>query len=238
VRRDDEDDHSGGAGGSSWVDRIVIPDDISELDAEIRALHRERRARRRRARLRRLTGSGRTGGPLLVVALLLIAGVAGLLVMFQPRRTAGNVTPLGTTQATDRRLPDTSVQLADGDTRRIRDLRPAVFALAPNGCGCDAELAAVGTAAHDHNVRLYLVDRSLPQLPRGLTDGTATRLVERAGTIAEKYAAEKGGKRVPGGPVLVFVAPDGQVTEVLPEPTPRIVERDLAAIAPEAAAAT
>ncbi len=90
MRRDDEDDRSGGAGGSSWVDRIVIPDDISELDAEIRALHRERRAQRRRARLRRLTGSGRTGGPLLLVALLLIAGVAGLLVMFQPRRTAGS----------------------------------------------------------------------------------------------------------------------------------------------------
>ena len=97
MRRDDEDDRSGGAGGSSWVERIVIPDDISELDAEIRALHRERRAQRRRARLRRLTGSGRTGGPLLLVALLLIAGVAGLLVMFQPRRTSGNVAPLGTT---------------------------------------------------------------------------------------------------------------------------------------------
>jgi hypothetical protein len=235
VRRDDEDDRSGGAGGPSWVDRIVIPDDISELDPDIRALHRERRAQRRRARLRRLTGSGRTGGPLLLVALLLIAGVAGLLVMFQPRRTSGSVTPLGTAQATDRRLPDTSVELAAGTARQIRDLRPAVFALAPNGCNCDAGLAAVGAAAHNHNVRFYLVDRSLPRLPRGLTDATATRLVDRTGVVAEKYNAEKDGKRVAGGPVLVFVGSDGQVTEVLPQPVPSAVERDLSALAPEAA---
>jgi hypothetical protein len=238
VRRDDEDDRSGGAGGSSWVERIVIPDDISELDAEIRALHRERRAQRRRARLRRLTGSGRTGGPLLLVTLLLIAGVAGLLVMFQPRRTSGDVTPLGTTQAADRRLPDTPVQLVDGNTRSIRDLRPAVFALAPIGCGCDAELAAVGAAAHRHNLRFYLVDRSLPQLPRGLTDAAATRLVERRGVVAQKYNAEKNGKRLPGGPVLVFVGADGRVAEVLPEPTPSAVESVLSALVPEAAPAS
>jgi hypothetical protein len=238
VRRDDEDDRSGGAGGSSWVDRIAIPDDISELDAEIRALHRERRAQRRRARLRRLTGSGRTGGPLLLVALLLIAGVAGLLVMFQPRRTPGSVTPLGTAQATDGRLPDTSVQVVDGNTRRIRDLRPAVFALAPKGCGCDVRLASVAAAAHRHNLRFYLVDRSLPALPRGLTEATATRLVERTGVVAQKYNAEKDGRRVPGGPVLVFVGAGGQVADVLPTPTPAAVEGRLSALVPEAAPAS
>jgi hypothetical protein len=238
VRRDDEDDRSGEAGGSSWVDRIVIPDDISDLDAEIRALHRERRAQRRRARLRRLTGSGRTGGPLLLVALLLIAGVAGLLVMFQPRRTPGSITPLGTAQATDRRLPDTPVQLVNGATRRIRDFRPAVFALAPIGCRCDAQLSSAGAAAHRHDLHFFLVDRSLPPLPVGLTDVTAVRLVESAGVVAEKYNAEKDGRRVPGGPVLVFVGADGQVVEVLPKPTPSTVERGLSMLAPEAAAAT
>jgi hypothetical protein len=238
VRRDDEDDRSGGAGGPSWIERIVIPDDISELDADIRALHRERRAQRRRARLHRLTGSRRTGGPLLLVALLLIAGVAGLLVMFQPRRTSGNVTPLGTAAATDRRLPDTSVELVGGSTRRIRDFRPAVFALAPNGCNCDAALATVGTAVHQHNLRFYLLDRSLPRLPRGLADATATRLVQRSGVVAERYNAEKDGTRVSGGPVLVFVGRDGGVTEVLPQPIPSAVERDLSALAPEAAPAS
>ena len=237
MRRDDEDDRSGGAGGPSWLDRIVIPDDISELDADVRALHRERRARRRRARLRRLTGSGRSGGPLLLVALLLIAGVTGLLVMFQPRRTTSGVTPPPAAQATDR-LPDTPVELVGGATRLIDDFRPAVFALAPNGCDCDAALAAVGTAVHQHNLRFFLVDRSLPRLPRGLSDDTATRLVDRTGVVAEKYKAEKDGKRAAGGPVLVFVDAGGQVTDVLPQPVPSAVERDLSTIAPKAASAS
>jgi hypothetical protein len=238
VRRDDEDDRSGDAGGTSWVDRIVIPDDISELEAEVRALRRERRAQRRRARLLRLTGSGRTGAPLLLVALLLITGIAGLLVMFQPRRTAGNVTPLGATLAADRRLPDTSVRLADGTTRRIRDIRPAVFALAPIGCRCDAKLTAAGTAAHRHNLTLYLVDRRLPPLPPGLTDATAVRLVEPTGVVAERYNAERARKRVAGGPVLVLVGGGGQVEEVLPEASPRTLEDGLSMLVPEAAPAS
>ena len=238
MRRDDEDDRSGGAGGSSWVDRIVIPDDLSELDAEIRALHRERRAQRRRARLRRLTGSGRTGGPLLLVALLLIAGVAGLLVMFQPRRTAGSVTPLSTTHVADRRLPDTPVTLVDGSTRPIRGFHPAVFALAPIGCRCGAQLKAAGLAAHRHNLRFYLVDRTLPPLPAGLTDSTAVRLVESTGTVAQKYNAEMDGSRVAGGPVLVFVAADGQVDEVLAKPSPSSLERGLSSLVPAAAPAS
>jgi hypothetical protein len=236
VRRDDEDDHSGGAGGSSWVDRIVIPDDISDLDAEIRALHRERRAQRRRARLRRLTGSGRTGAPLLLVALLLIAGVAGLLVMLQPRRTAGNVTPLGTAQA-DHRLPAATVTYEDSSVHQIRDLRPAVFALAPNGCSCAERLNAIAVAAESHNIRFYLVDRLAPAVPPGM-EAPAIPLIEPNGVVAEKYNAEKNGKRVAGGPVLVLVAAGGDVLEVLPEVTPRALEDGLSQLEPKAAPAS
>ena len=42
VRRDDEDDRSGEGGrpggDPSWIDDVVVPDDISALDAEVRAL--------------------------------------------------------------------------------------------------------------------------------------------------------------------------------------------------------
>ena len=238
MRRDDEDDRGGDPGGASWVDRIVIPDDLSELDAEVRALQRERRAQRRRARLRRLTGSGRTGAPLLLVALLLIAGLAGLLVMFQPRRTAGNVTPLGSAQTADRRLPDTPVRLVDGTTKRIREFHPALLALAPNGCRCDAALTAAGTAAHRHNLTFYLVDRTLPPLPRGLTDATTVRLVEPTGVVAQRYNAEREGKRVNGGPVLVLVGTGGQVVEVLPEASPNTLDDGLSMLVPEAAPAS
>jgi hypothetical protein len=113
-----------------------------------------------------------------------------------------------------------------------------VFALAPNGCRCDAQLGAVSRDVRAHNLKFYLVDRSLPRLPEGLTDTSATRLVERDGVLAARYNAEKDGKRVAGGPVLVFVGSDGQVAEVLPKPTPTLVERELSTLAPSAAPAS
>lgn len=238
MRRDDDEERSGEAGGASWVDRIVIPDDLSELDAEVRALRRERRAQRRRSRLRRLTGAGGTTGPVLLVAVLLIAGVAGLLVLFQPRRTAGTVSALDNAQTTDHRLPDVLVTLVDGNRRAVREFRPGVFALAPVGCDCDAALVAAGAAAHKHNVTFFLLDRKLPVLPAGLTEATTTRLVEPTGTIAERYGAEKNGRRVDGGPVLVLVGASGQVQRVLPQATPRTLESELSQLVPQAAAAS
>jgi hypothetical protein len=242
VRRDDEDDRSGEAGraggGASWADGIVVPDDLSELDAEVRALHRERRARRRRDRLRRLTGPAHSAGPVLMVAILLVAGVTGLLVLLQPRRTAGTVTTAdGTAQNLDRRLPDVPVRLADGTDRRIREFRPAVLALAPAGCRCDAALREVGTAAQRHGIPLLLVDRTAPPLPPGLGP-TAIRLAEPTGEIATRYGAERDGRRVPGGPVLVLVGSGGQVSRVLPRVTPRTLDRELAALKPQAAPAS
>ncbi|HST65407.1 MAG TPA: hypothetical protein VLM05_09485 [Mycobacteriales bacterium] len=238
MRRDDDEERSGEAGGASWVDKVVIPDDISELDAEVRALRRERRVQRRRSRLRRLTGTGGTTGPLLMVAILLIAGMAGLLVLFQPRRTAGTATALGNAQTSDQLLPDVLVTLVDNTRRSVRDFRPGVFALAPIGCDCDGELAAAGAAAHRHNVTFFLVDRTLPPLPAGLTEATTTRLVEPTGTIAERYAAEKNGHRVGPGPVLVLVNAGGQIQRVLPQATPRTLESELTQLVPQAAAAS
>lgn len=239
MRLDDEDDRPGEAGkaggGASWVDRVVIPDDISELEAEVRALRRERRAERRRQRLRRLARPGRASGPLLMVAVLLVSGVTGLLVLLQPRRTAGTVTPLAdAAQSSERRLPDVLVRLVDGTTRRAREFRPAVVALAPVGCRCDAALRDVGQAAHKNGISFLLVDRTRPPLPPGLPDPTAIRLVEPTGEIATRYGAEKDGKRVPGGPVLVLVGSGGQVSRVLPQASLRTLDRELAALKPQA----
>lgn len=239
MRRDDEDDRSGDAAGASWVDRVVIPDDISELDAEVRALRRERRVQQRRRRLRRLTGGGRSSAPVLLVAVLLVAGVAGLLVLFQPRRTAGTASTLGAEVASaDRPLPDVMVQLVNGTSRHIRDFRPGVFALAPIGCGCDAALREADGEAHRYNVNFFLVDRTLPPLPSGLTDEDLTRLREPSGTVTQFFNAEKDGRRVPGGPVLVLVGSGGSVVRVLPEPSPRTLEAELNNLVPKAAPAS
>lgn len=239
MRRDDEDDRSGEGGrpggDPSWIDNVVVPDDISGLDAEVRAWQRERRARARRDRLRRLASPRGVAGPLVIVALLLVAGLASLVVLFQPRRPSTQPAPLATPAedgaGRDRLLPDVPVRLADGKTRPVRDYRPAVLVLAPVGCGCDAALREVGSAADRYDVPFVLVDRDLPPLPAGVVERDAVRLVEPTGALAAAYGAEAAGRRRPGGPVLVLVGGDGRVVRVLPRPTtPRALEAELAVL--------
>ncbi|MFL6128183.1 MAG: hypothetical protein ACJ73E_03855 [Mycobacteriales bacterium] len=219
MRRDDEDDR---AGGESWIDHVVIPDDISALDAEVRALRRERRARARRDRLRRLVSPRGPAGPLVIVALLMVAGFASLLLLFQPRRPTTSPAPLASSGAGSDRdgqlLPDLPVTQADGTPARVRDFRPAVLALAPIGCGCDAALRDVGLVVVQHGVYFLLVDRTLPALPAGLTGSGTVRLAEPTGVLATKYGAERAGRRTPGGPVLVLVGVDGRFVRKMDEP--------------------
>ena len=239
MRRDDEDDR---AGGESWIDHVVIPDDISSLDAEIRALRRERRARARRDRLRRLVSPRGVVGPLVIVVLLMVAGFASLLVLFQPRRPTASPAPLASPGVgADGRLPDLTVTQADGTPRRLREFRPAVLALAPVGCGCDAVLKEVGSTVVRRGVYFLLVDRTLPALPAGLAEpatvrlgeASTVRLVEPTGTLATAYRAEQAGRRVPGGPVLVLVRADGRVARVLPQPmSPGAFAIELAVLPP------
>jgi len=239
VRRDDEDDRSGEGGrpggDPSWMDDVVVPDDLSELDAEVRAWQRERRARLRRERLRRLASPSSVAGPLMIVALLLVAGLASLVVLFQPRRPSTQPAPLATPGVDGigrgELLPDVPVRLADGSTRPVRDYRPAVLVLAPVGCGCDTALREVGSAADRYDVRFLLVDRSAPPLPAGLAERAAVRLAEPTGALAATYGAEVGGRRRPGGPVVVLVGRDGLVVRVLLRPTtPRGLDDELAVL--------
>lgn len=216
MRRDDEDDRAGG----SWIDHVVVPDDLSALDAEVRALRRERRAKARRERWRRLLGPRGVSGPLVIVVLLMVAGVASLTVLFQPRRPTTPPAPLATSGRNDGLLPDLPVTLPDGSSRPLRSFRPAVLALAPVGCGCDRSLAEIGTATVEHGVQFALVDRRVPPQPAGLAADGTVRLAEPTGALAGTYKAEVGGRRAAGGPVLVLVGPDGQVARVLAEPIP------------------
>ena len=93
-----------------------------------------------------------------------------------------------------------------------------MIALAPVGCGCDAALRSVGSAVTGNDLQFVLVDRTLPALPVGLAEPATVRLIEPTGRLAAAYQAEQHATRSPGGPVLVLVRADGQVTRVLREP--------------------
>jgi cytoskeletal protein RodZ len=79
-------------GGSGWDEPpldIQIPDDARELQRDVLAYHRERRAERRRKRLRRLAGPFAARGsvmPLLasILAVCLVAGAMLSVATFSP----------------------------------------------------------------------------------------------------------------------------------------------------------
>ena len=79
-------------GGAGWDEPpldIQIPDDARELDRDVLAYHRERRARRRRSRLRRLASPFAGQGAILpllasILAVCLVAGAMLSVATFSP----------------------------------------------------------------------------------------------------------------------------------------------------------
>jgi hypothetical protein len=145
---------------------IEIPDDARELDRDVQAYYRERRAQRRQRVLRRLGGPLMQDGmvlPLLAscLALTLLAGT--LLTMFTARRLApppaqATGAPPAASQPASRggQLPDATV-LADNQTVQLRDLKPSALALVPAACRCDAAARQLAAQANAAGVRLYFV---------------------------------------------------------------------------------
>jgi hypothetical protein len=235
VSRDDEDRRHDGdspVGGEPFsLDDIVIPDDLRELDAEVRALHRERRARARTAGLRRLLLTGRWGrygisGPIVVGVLLVVAGMASLMLMFPARRTVARPAPLATGVRPAGQegglVPDVMIHRADSNVLPLRDYRPAVVALLPASCGCDSLLSTFGVAAFRRHLAFVLVGRQLPALPPDLTDHAVVRAAEPAGRLVTAY-------RVRRQPVLLLVLGNGVVNRMLTdEPTGSALDVELA----------
>ncbi len=238
MSRDDEDRRPDGdgrpVGGEPFsLDGIVIPDDLRELDADVRALHRERRAQARGAGLRRLFLTRRwreygISGPIVIGVLLVVAGMASLMLMFPARRPTAGPVPLATgVRAAGEEgglMPDVTVRRADGDMQALRDYRPAVVALLPTACDCAAELRAMGVEAFRHHLAYVLIGRDLPTLPEELTDRSAVRAAEATGRLAAAY-------RVGHQPVLLLVRGDGVVNRVLTEePTASALDTELAVL--------
>jgi hypothetical protein len=239
VSRDDEDRRPDGdghpVGGEPFsLDDVVIPDDLRDLDAEVRALHRERRAQARNAGLRRLLLARRWGqygvsGPIVIGVLLVVAGMASLMLMFPARRTVPRPAPLATGVRLAGQegglLPGVAIQRADGDLLPLRDYRPAVVAVLPTPCDCERRLRTFGAAAFRHHLAFVLVGKELPALPAELGDRAVVRAVEPAGRLATTY-------RVGRQPVVLLVRGDGVVNRILTEePNPSALEGELAVLA-------
>ncbi len=197
---------------------FVIPDDLRELDDEVRAYRREQR----REQLRRMLlvhQWHRVGlsGPLFVLVLLLIGFVGSMLALVGPTVSSpasrgplarGDRTPVGQQGGL---LPAVDVKVG-GDIRPVRDLRPAVFAIVPAGCACETLLNEVFDQAQEYRLTLYVVGRrdqeaELTRLVRQVGNGTAGVVVDTEGVLAASTAAR--------GVTLVFVHSDGVIGSVL-----------------------
>jgi hypothetical protein len=237
VSRDEENGRQDGdgspAGGEPFsLEHLVIPDDLHELDAEVRALQRERRAQARAAGLRRLLPTGRgqrygISGPILI-GLLVLAGLASLMLMFPARRTVARPAPLATgvrpVGQEGGRVPDVTIHRADGAVSPLSDYRPAVVGVLPASCDCDTLLSTFGVAAFRHQLAFVLVGKELPTLPPDLTDRAAVRAKEPTGRLHETY-------RIGRQPVLLLVLGNGVVNRLLTsEPTQSVLDGELAVL--------
>ncbi len=127
---------------------LVVPDDLSALDEEVRAYRRERARDRRNQLLSRLFLTRRwyrygLSGPI-VVAVLLVVGFGGALLSFlapspgQRLRSpalpplAASPGPVGTSGGL---LPEARLSGEEG-TVAARSIRPAAIVLLPPRCGC------------------------------------------------------------------------------------------------------
>jgi hypothetical protein len=164
--RDDEDRPGDAqrAPDESWAD-LVVPDDISELAADIAAYRRELR-QDRRTRITRRFRNGRATGP--VFALTIAAALAGLVALMftvmgphsveRPQAAAPLATPAIPDGKTGGLLPDAVLTGPNGALdSRAATLRPAVFALVPAGCACKALLDGLGGAAFSERLPLAVV---------------------------------------------------------------------------------
>jgi hypothetical protein len=155
---------------------IEIPDDARELDRDVHAYRRELRALRWRRRTRWLAGPlGRDGMvlPLLAgcLALTLLAGT--LLTVFSGEQM---IPPsLG---RSGHQLPNEMVLVA-GAQEQLSNLRPAVLALVPPGCGC-THLRQLTAEAKTAGVAIYIVG----------TRGAQAAALARQSGLAAAHAVE------------------------------------------------
>jgi hypothetical protein len=194
---------------------IEIPDDARELDRDVIAYRRERRALRRRARLQRVLRPFRGHGTILpliasCVALSMLAGA--MLSVFTISPASAPVTPppsagsgaVPSGSASTVSLPSGNV-LVNGKRTPLRKLTGAVLALVPANCQCDTALKQLTAQASRARVSVYFVGTTsamtdVNRLAR--TDGPGPAVaVEDAGNVLRTAYQ-------PDGLTVILVRPD------------------------------
>jgi hypothetical protein len=186
ARADDDDGFVGRFDHSDDLLRVVVPDDLRELDEEVTAYRREqeaaRRRERRRRRLHRFIPRWARGGlpsPVFTAVLLVIATTGLLLSVFAPvTREAQHqlpVTSLARPTIADGLpgglLPEATL-VADNNRLSSRSIRPAIFAIMPANCDCASLVRQIVGQANEQKPSIYVV------LVSARKDTTAARLAD------------------------------------------------------------
>jgi hypothetical protein len=219
------------AGWDEGGDHFTIPDDIRELEADVRAYHRERRAAKRRSMLRRVFLGGRFGItlPVLLAALLLAALYSVvMLVVASPRPQPPRGVPLASPKVAAGRpgglLPKLQIRDERGTFTPLRALRPAVVMLTPANCNCGSAIRSVATSAEHGRLGLTIIGTKEPSKPGGIADSLAQVRTEPNGDLLSAY-------HVGTTPVALLVRSDGVVSKVLNQiPSSKKLDSDVSAL--------
>jgi hypothetical protein len=208
--------------GIGWTaDDIVVPDDLSELDADIRAYRREQRVAARRNFVRRLWHRGGPRSQRSELALPIILGalaIAGIyifvmLIAVKPRPDLPAPQPLAVGMAATPGevgglLPDIMVVDPEGTSTPLRAMRPGVVLLATTPCYCAEIISNAATAAEHNRLRLMIISTDMPTRPPGISRSLVDVRSEPTGQLLQTY-------NVTTEPVALLVRPDGTVMQIL-----------------------
>ncbi|MGB9377663.1 MAG: hypothetical protein WCB04_09145 [Mycobacteriales bacterium] len=203
---------------------FAVPDDISELDAEVRAVRREVYGRSRWTGLGPRRGSLRrrrleTSGIVLLGALILTLFVASLGVFLLPTRQPGSqAQPLSDVTAdpgvAEALVPDVALTVGRNGSLRLRSVRPAVLVVLPSTCACEALLKDVIEATRAGQLRVVVIGRTRdPVLPSTVPRSRVTAATDAGGRIAATYQSGL-------TPMVLFVRANGVVARVMNNPSP------------------
>lgn len=232
----DDDERRPDSGGSplgepfDW-EHLVVPDDVRELDADVRAYRREQRVEARKRRLRALLLWRRFGLPgwVIIATAFLLAGFVSLMLLFPTsERETAKPDPLAAPVRAEGEegglVLDVPIRRDKNHQQSLRSLRPAIVMLLPERCDCGSRSQTVAKAAQQHHVLSVLVGQDVPSRPLGLTDSDVVRATDPTGTLAAHY-------KLSDRPVLLFVRSDGVINRILLDvPSPNALDGELAVI--------